>query len=166
MHQQQGEHFFLNHSLTSTVASTSPRTAVEPILHESPLYMVTGRDSPVRADWSTSRRPSLSRQSAGIAEPAPSSTMSPGTSILASIFCQLPSRLTVAVGLREAFRAATASAALMVSYLHTQQLKAAAGIRRLCTGVKRHGRWQLQSLGINPATGWSALTCVYHRRQQ
>lgn len=103
--------------LTSTVASTSPRTAVEPILHESPLYMVTGRDSPVRADWSTSRRPSFRRQSAGIAEPAPSSTISPGTSILASMFCQLPSRLTVAVGLREALRAATASAALMVSYL-------------------------------------------------
>jgi hypothetical protein len=49
--------------LTSTVASTSPRTAVDPILQLSPLYMVTGRDSPVRADWSTSRRPSLIRQS-------------------------------------------------------------------------------------------------------
>ena len=27
---------------------------MEPILQESPLYMVTGRDSPVRAAWSTS----------------------------------------------------------------------------------------------------------------
>ena len=39
---------------TSTVASVSPRTTVEPILALSARFMVTGSDSPVRADWSTS----------------------------------------------------------------------------------------------------------------
>jgi hypothetical protein len=43
--------------------------------------------------------------------------MSPGTNILASMFCQVPSRLAVATGFKEALSAATASAALMVSYL-------------------------------------------------
>jgi hypothetical protein len=66
------------------------------------------------------------RQSAGTAEPAPSSTMSPGTKNLASMFCQEPSRLTVAVGLSEALSAATASAALMVSYLFGSGAAAAA----------------------------------------
>ncbi len=32
---------------------------VDPILAESPLCIVTGSDSPVRADWSTSMRPSF-----------------------------------------------------------------------------------------------------------
>ena len=41
----------------STVPSTSPRTTVEPILQESPLYIVTGKDSPVSAAWSTSISP-------------------------------------------------------------------------------------------------------------
>lgn len=44
---------------TSTVPSTSPRVIVDPILGESPRRMVTGRDSPVKADWSTSIRPSF-----------------------------------------------------------------------------------------------------------
>ena len=103
--------------VNSTVASVSPRVTVDPILALSPRYMVTGRDSPVSADWSISRRPSLSRQSAGTLLPAPSSTRSPGTKSDASQLAHLPSRLTVAVGLRLAFSAATASAALIVSYL-------------------------------------------------
>ena len=36
--------------VNSTVPSTSPLTTVEPILHKSPLYNVTGNDSPVTAD--------------------------------------------------------------------------------------------------------------------
>ena len=40
--------------VNSTVPSTSPRTTVEPILQLSPWYIVTGRDSPVKAAWSTS----------------------------------------------------------------------------------------------------------------
>lgn len=61
--------------------------------------------------------PGLTKQSAGTAEPEPSSTRSPGTSRAASMVDHLPSRLQVARGLREALRAATASPALVVSYL-------------------------------------------------
>ena len=55
--------------------------------------------------------PSLIRQSAGIADPVARRTMSPGTTSLASMFCNLPSRRTVANGLSDAFKAATASPA-------------------------------------------------------
>merc|ERR1719238_1319383 len=70
----------------STVPSTSPRTTVEPIKVLSPSYRVTGRDSPVRAAWSTSiwatanslpgsRSLTLTRQSAGMEEPDASSEL-------------------------------------------------------------------------------------------
>jgi hypothetical protein len=36
--------------VNSTVPSTSPLTTVEPIFAESPLYIVTGKDSPVNPD--------------------------------------------------------------------------------------------------------------------
>lgn len=118
--------------VAATVASTSPRTTVEPILTLSPSNSVTGSDSPVRAAWSTSiythhthiqsrvstccttppcnhRRPLtlptcpwLSRQSAGTAPPAPSSTRSPGTTSAASMVIHLPSRFTVARGFSDA----------------------------------------------------------------
>jgi hypothetical protein len=84
-------------------------------LHESPLYIVTGSDSPVNAAWSTSMVPALMRQSAGMADPHASNTMSPGTTRDALMFCHLPSRLTVAMGLSDAFNAATASPALVIS---------------------------------------------------
>eukprot|EP00955_Chlamydomonas_euryale_P106396 365702-Chlamydomonas_euryale.AAC.26 len=103
--------------VNSTVASTSPRTTMEPILALLPLCMVTGRDSPVSADWSTSIVPWLIKQSAGTAEPEPSSTRSPGTREPASSVVHLPSRLAVAKGFNEALSAATASPALVVSYL-------------------------------------------------
>eukprot|EP00427_Karlodinium_veneficum_P016208 CAMPEP_0169124186 /NCGR_PEP_ID=MMETSP1015-20121227/34186_1 /TAXON_ID=342587 /ORGANISM="Karlodinium micrum, Strain CCMP2283" /LENGTH=41 /DNA_ID= /DNA_START= /DNA_END= /DNA_ORIENTATION= len=41
--------------------------------------------------------------------------MSPGTTVVPSIICHLPSRLTVALGFKEFFKASTASAALVVS---------------------------------------------------
>ena len=87
----------------STVASVSPRTTVEPILTESPLYMVTGRDSPVSAAWSTSTCPALRMQSAGTAPPEPRRTRSPGTRRAASMVMKRPSRLTCATGLSEAW---------------------------------------------------------------
>mmetsp|Transcript_29114 Transcript_29114/g.62736 ORF Transcript_29114/g.62736 Transcript_29114/m.62736 type:complete len:234 (-) Transcript_29114:618-1319(-) len=101
--------------VNSTVPSTSPRTTVEPILQLLPLYMVTGRDSPVSADWSTSMVPSFTTQSAGIADPEASRTKSPGTTVPASMFNQAPSRFAVARGFSDAFRAATASPALVIS---------------------------------------------------
>ena len=61
------------------------------------------------------------RQSAGICEPDPSRTRSPGTRRVASMLCHLPSLHTVACGLSDAFRALTASPALVVSYLQQAQ---------------------------------------------
>mmetsp|Transcript_39283 Transcript_39283/g.111219 ORF Transcript_39283/g.111219 Transcript_39283/m.111219 type:complete len:236 (-) Transcript_39283:77-784(-) len=55
-------------------------------------------------------------QSAGTAAPEANKTMSPGTKIPASTFSQVPSRMTVALGFKEFFRAATASPALVSSY--------------------------------------------------
>merc|ERR1719353_1848436 len=112
----------------STVPSVSPRTTVDPIKVLSPSYKVTGKDSPVSAAWSTSIWATtrsgcfalfsswvLTRQSAGMAEPDASSTMSPGTKVVPLMTCHLPSRLTVALGFKEFFRASTASPALTVS---------------------------------------------------
>jgi len=99
-----------------TVASTSPRTTVEPILADEPRFIVAGRDSPVMADWSTSTTPPSTTQSAGTADPDARSTRSPGTTSAASMFCHRPSRFTVASGFRLALRAATASPALTTSW--------------------------------------------------
>jgi hypothetical protein len=77
--------------------------------------MDTGSDSPVSAAWSTSMFPSLMRQSAGTADPVASKTTSPGTTKAASTVRHLPSRFTVASGFNDAFKAATAFPALVVS---------------------------------------------------
>lgn len=74
------------------------------------LYQKRHARAPPPSPW-------LTRQSAGMLEPAASSTRSPGTSRAASRFCHVPSRLQVATGFKEALRAATASAAFTVSYL-------------------------------------------------
>mmetsp|Transcript_33175 Transcript_33175/g.80583 ORF Transcript_33175/g.80583 Transcript_33175/m.80583 type:complete len:385 (+) Transcript_33175:1844-2998(+) len=100
----------------TTMASISPRLTVEPIFATSPFRMVTGRDSPVRAAWSTwsSRGPS-SLQSAGTTPPIWSTTRSPGTSSLALTMRNSPLRFTFAFGASEAFRAAMAFPALCSS---------------------------------------------------
>ena len=99
-----------------TVPLTSPLTTVEPICAAPPRLTVIGRDSPVSAEASTSIWPSLTMQSAGTAEPEARSTRSPGTTPPASMLFHTPSRLMVARGFSDAFRAATASAAFTVSY--------------------------------------------------
>ena len=45
------------------------------------LFILTGQDSPVSADWSTSTMPSFIRQSAGTVEPAAILTRSPAVRV-------------------------------------------------------------------------------------
>jgi hypothetical protein len=85
-----------------TMASTSPRTTVEPISGSASACIVSGSDSPVIADWSTSMLPSTMVQSAGTAPPEASTTRSPGTSRVASMVLVLPSRFTTATGRSDA----------------------------------------------------------------
>mmetsp|Transcript_20568 Transcript_20568/g.63981 ORF Transcript_20568/g.63981 Transcript_20568/m.63981 type:complete len:242 (-) Transcript_20568:249-974(-) len=107
-----------------TVPSTSPRTTVDPIFAMCVFgVIVTGSDSPVSAASSTSicgttgaPGSSFTVQSAGHAEPLASFTLSPGTTIAASMSCHCPSRNTVARGFSDCFSAATASPAFVVSY--------------------------------------------------
>mmetsp|Transcript_23799 Transcript_23799/g.32739 ORF Transcript_23799/g.32739 Transcript_23799/m.32739 type:complete len:390 (-) Transcript_23799:272-1441(-) len=92
-----------------TNASHSPLVTVDPMRQASPTRMVTGRDSPVRAAWSTCRGLPFSReQSAGTAPPAPSTTISPGTSAPAEMDMCTPPRFTNASGFRDIFRDAMA----------------------------------------------------------
>ena len=57
-------------------------------------------DSPVRADWLTKKSlAEMSRRSAGMMDPAVSTTISPGTSSFIGISISLPSRRTDAGGL-------------------------------------------------------------------
>mmetsp|Transcript_10185 Transcript_10185/g.35187 ORF Transcript_10185/g.35187 Transcript_10185/m.35187 type:complete len:355 (+) Transcript_10185:1443-2507(+) len=78
-----------------TIASISPLVTLLPILALSPHARVTGRDSPVRAAWSTwMGLPSQISQSAGTAAPAARVTLSPGTRRVASIFLCWPPRMT------------------------------------------------------------------------
>ena len=72
---------------------------------------ITGTDSPVRADMSTSTVPVISRASAQIRSPSSISRMSPETSSRASISCREPSRTTRACSGRNAARASTARSA-------------------------------------------------------
>ncbi|MNM91185.1 hypothetical protein D3C81_1034790 [compost metagenome] len=66
----------------------------------------TGSDSPVKADSSAYRAlHSSQRTSAGTRSPLSSSTISPGTSILAGIISCLPSRSTLALGAESCFSA-------------------------------------------------------------
>ena len=59
----------------------------------------------------------------GTADPAPINTRSPGTMTAASTLHHLPSRLTVASGFNDFFKAATASPAFVVSYLDVVRLE-------------------------------------------
>ena len=91
--------------VNSTVPSTSPRTTVEPILQLSPWYIVTGRDSPIKAAWSTSIFPLITLQSAGMIFPDLRRIKSPGTTKEAPSLTIFPSLLTVASGFKDDFRA-------------------------------------------------------------
>ena len=82
---------------------------MEPISAAEPSVMVTGRDSPVSAAWSTwMGLPASSLQSAGTAWPAPNSTMSPGTTSPALMVMHSPLRFTVASGFNDFFSDAIA----------------------------------------------------------
>ncbi len=75
----------------------------------SPAWRVTGSDSPVSADWSTSiGSPAPSWASAGTISPRRSRIASPGTSSRAGMVRHCPSRLTRASGARRALSAAIA----------------------------------------------------------
>ena len=61
-------------------------------------FFSIGRDSPVRTDWLTKKSLAvMSRRSAGMMEPAVSTTMSPGTSSLMGSSVSLPPRRAVQV---------------------------------------------------------------------
>jgi hypothetical protein len=86
--------------------------------------------------------------------PEASSTRSPGTSRAASMFCHLPSRLQVAVGLRDALRAATASAAFTVSYLGFEGWEWGVGARGVGhEGAPGRGRLGWEQGAWEPAGG-------------
>mmetsp|Transcript_39805 Transcript_39805/g.81422 ORF Transcript_39805/g.81422 Transcript_39805/m.81422 type:complete len:291 (+) Transcript_39805:1151-2023(+) len=100
-----------------TTALSSPRFTAEPIFTLPPGWMFTGRDSPVRAAWSTcSGSPGPSRMaSAGMTSPMTSSIRSPGTRVVASPSRHWPPRHTRQEGRREFFRAAMALPAFFSS---------------------------------------------------
>ena len=77
----------------------------------APAEQVTGTDSPVSVDMSTSTVPLSSRASAQIRSPSSISSTSPGTSERASMSCGAPSRSTRARSGRKAARASTARSA-------------------------------------------------------
>mmetsp|Transcript_5827 Transcript_5827/g.14783 ORF Transcript_5827/g.14783 Transcript_5827/m.14783 type:complete len:310 (+) Transcript_5827:226-1155(+) len=102
--------------VATTMASISPVATVEPILAMSPSRIFTGRDSPVRAAWSTPiSLPWSSRQSAGTAPPSARTTRSPGTNSRPGMRSHRPLRFTLACGARLFFSASTASPALISS---------------------------------------------------
>ena len=95
-----------------TMASISPRLMIDPILSMSPVPIVTGNDSPVSADWSTSSGlPSFSLQSAGTMSPSLMLMRSPGTSIFAARIVNLLSRFVLQRGASDALSASMASPA-------------------------------------------------------
>ncbi|KMT19175.1 hypothetical protein BVRB_1g015690 [Beta vulgaris subsp. vulgaris] len=68
-----------------TTASSYPCLQEEPEYTPSPGFFVTGRDSPVNADWPIFKgSPSNSRASAGIISPSLILKMSPGIKTAAS----------------------------------------------------------------------------------
>ncbi|MFS7991648.1 hypothetical protein Hanom_Chr12g01073121 [Helianthus anomalus] len=78
-----------------TTASSSPCLQVEPENTSSYGFLVTGRDSPVSADWSIfNGSPSRRRASAGTISPSLILMISPGTSIAASCSLHRPSLKT------------------------------------------------------------------------
>ena len=82
---------------------------IDPENTASPGWRVAGNDSPVSADWSTSRgSPSRRRASAGTMSPRRTRMTSPGTSSRAAGVIQVPSRLTRALIARFAFKASMA----------------------------------------------------------
>ncbi len=76
-----------------------------------PAERVTGTDSPVSVDMSTSRVPFIRRASAQTLSPSSTSRTSPGTSSRAWISWRAPSRSTLACSGRNAARASTARSA-------------------------------------------------------
>ncbi len=76
-----------------------------------PAVRVTGADSPVSVDMSTSRVPVIRRASAQTLSPSSTSRTSPGTSSRAWISWRVPSRSTRACSGRNAARASTALSA-------------------------------------------------------
>ena len=102
--------------VATTTALLSPRLMAEPILSLSPGWMLTGRLSPVSADWSTCIcMPGSSVASAGTTSPSLISTRSPGTSSRAWMLFHSPSRHTWHCGASCALSAAMASPALRSS---------------------------------------------------
>ncbi|WVZ11052.1 hypothetical protein V8G54_015582, partial [Vigna mungo] len=99
-----------------TTASISPCLQVEPEKTSLPGFLVTGKDSPVRADWSILRgSPSKRRASAGTISPNLMLIKSPGTKIAASSSLHFPSLNTFVLGARPAIKAAAALPALFSS---------------------------------------------------
>ncbi len=86
---------------------------------------MTGKDSPVNADWSTSTgSPASRRASAGTMSPNRSRTTSPGTNSDAFGFVHFPSRKTFALTASLAFKAAMALPAWCSSQNPTTALEA------------------------------------------
>jgi hypothetical protein len=77
----------------------------------APADRITGTDSPVSVEASTSTVPLISRPSAQMRSPSSISSTSPGTSTLASISHRSPSRSTRACSGRNAASASTARSA-------------------------------------------------------
>jgi hypothetical protein len=82
---------------------------IDPENTASPDLRVAGRDSPVRADWSTDiSSPSSKRASAGTMSPRRKRMASPGTNSRAGGVTHLPSRFTRALIANLAFSASMA----------------------------------------------------------
>mmetsp|Transcript_6310 Transcript_6310/g.8954 ORF Transcript_6310/g.8954 Transcript_6310/m.8954 type:complete len:205 (-) Transcript_6310:434-1048(-) len=102
--------------VATTRASHSPILMTQPEYRRSPFSLLTGRDSPVIADWSAlTFSPAMTLASAGTISPSLIATISPGTSSRASIDFHSPLRFTFASGLRDAIKASTASPAFVSS---------------------------------------------------
>ena len=97
------------HSAPLNTTSMASRSGTVP--SPAPAERVTGTDSPVSVDMSTSSVPASSRASAQIRSPSSISRTSPGTSMRASISILAPSRSTQARSGRNAASASTARSA-------------------------------------------------------
>ena len=97
------------HSLPLNTRSLACSSGTRP--SRSSADLMTGTDSPVSVDMSTSTVPLISRASAQTRSPSSISRTSPGTSSRASISCRDPSRSTRARSGRNAASASTARSA-------------------------------------------------------
>jgi hypothetical protein len=93
--------------LNSRFSASSSGTRLSPASADR----VTGADSPVTVDRSTSTLPDRMRPSAQIRSPSLTASRSPGTSSRAGISSSVPSRITRARSGRKAARASTARSA-------------------------------------------------------